>query len=628
MGVYTTDVNRVTGLSGIDTDSMIEKLMTAESAKYDSLQQKQTWVGWQQDAYREVITSLQNFQNKWFGTNLNNNFKYSSTFKSFNTQIKDSNGNISSAIKINSVNTNLNSKIEVKQLANKNSITSETFKKGLTTTKTENEITDTIKNKGNISLKFELDGNLKTINIEKSELEKTDLTTVLNDKLKKVFGSEANGDAKVSITKNKDEKLNIKTTTGHTLKFFAGSEDSSEVFGLTPGSSTSILETTPISEVFGEDFNTYFEANKNKDDVLELNFGSSKIILEKNETLSSFMNKVNNSDANFNLSFNTLSQSFKVESKESGASNSIDINDTKSKEFFKNFLKIDVDNTSSPNYVKGQDAIVVVDGVETSRTSNNIKLDNINFTINNITNGALDVTSDANIDDVYKKITGFVEDYNKLIEDLNAKISESRAKSGEYSYYEPLTESQRKAMSEDEIKKWEEKAKTGLLYKDAYIDNLLSNLRSTIYQSVETTSGKKISLYQMGITTSSDWKNNGKLIIDENKLKESIKNNSEDIQTLFTKTNHGIGDKIDAAINSAINSKNGTLRLKAGIKNTSSEKENLLSKELKDISARMTAEKERLYKKETQYYKMFTSMETIMNKQNSQLNMLYSLMGS
>ncbi len=120
--------------------------------------------------------------------------------------------------------------------------------------------------------------------------------------------------------------------------------------------------------------------------------------------------------------------------------------------------------------------------------------------------------------------------------------------------------------------------------------------------------------------------NSGKLEIDETKLKKAISERGDDIAEMFTQSKTGISDKIKSVIDGAIGSK-GTLRNKAGIKDTSSVSNNLLSKELQDIAKRLAAEKERLYNKEMQYFQMFAQMETAMNKQNSQMSMMMSLLG-
>ena len=47
MAIYTSNINRVTGLSGIDTESMIDQMMKAETTKYNRLEKQKTTVTWQ-----------------------------------------------------------------------------------------------------------------------------------------------------------------------------------------------------------------------------------------------------------------------------------------------------------------------------------------------------------------------------------------------------------------------------------------------------------------------------------------------------------------------------------------------------------------------------------------------------
>ena len=96
MAIYTSDVNRFTGLSGIDTESMVDQMMKAESAKYNRLEKEKTKVTWKQEAFRQLITSMQNFQNKWFSTtSLSSNIGYDAFWNNYKTSIIDKNtGNI------------------------------------------------------------------------------------------------------------------------------------------------------------------------------------------------------------------------------------------------------------------------------------------------------------------------------------------------------------------------------------------------------------------------------------------------------------------------------------------------------------------------------------------------------
>ena len=88
MAIYTGDMNRVTGLSGMDTESMIDKMMKAESAKYERMQKEEITLTWRQEAYRQMIKSMQAFQDKWFSTNPANNIGLTSSWNNFVTSLK------------------------------------------------------------------------------------------------------------------------------------------------------------------------------------------------------------------------------------------------------------------------------------------------------------------------------------------------------------------------------------------------------------------------------------------------------------------------------------------------------------------------------------------------------------
>jgi len=362
--------------------------------------------------------------------------------------------------------------------------------------------------------------------------------------------------------------------------------------------------------------------------ALTMEINGTKISIGTDKSLDVLMEKINTSDMGVKLSYNSIKQEFSLETSSTGAASKIQITDEKTKNILNDIFGIDVDNTAdSEHYQKGVDAIFTIDGVRTSRASNTVDVDGLSFTINSKTTETLTIKAEQDVDATYDKIQGFVDSYNDLITTLNGLTNEKRAKSDDYSYYEPLTSAEKDAMTDDEIEQWEEKAKTGLLYRDSTISSLLSKMRSALYGSVKLENGKSIGLYDIGITTSSDYSGNGKLEIDEDKLKKAISENGSSIVTLFTKSGTGIADQLDKILDSAIGTK-GTLRAKAGIKGTSSEDSNTLSKEIKDLNDRITQEKERLIKKENAYYLKFSQMESAISKQNSQMNYITSLLGS
>jgi len=118
-------------------------------------------------------------------------------------------------------------------------------------------------------------------------------------------------------------------------------------------------------------------------------------------------------------------------------------------------------------------------------------------------------------------------------------------------------------------------------------------------------------------------------IIDYNereKLKKAISENGSSIVELFTRSKEGLADQMNTIIESAIGTK-GSLRDRAGIEGTASVDQNILSKAIKELNEKITTEKEKLATKETNYYKMFSSMESAMTSMDSQLSALQSMLG-
>jgi len=757
-----TNSTRITGLSGsgIDTDSMIEKLMYAESSKLYRYQRSVTWKTWQQEAYRNVITKFQDFQNKWLSSvGTSTSLKYSTAFASFKNSVKSSKGGDSDAITVNKSTSSQKYEIQVKELAQSDTYVSSS-KAGK---KIESEVNidlgalaGKLKSDG-MSFSVALDGKAKTITLDSADFAGVDfdsmsnadkasaIETVMNNKLTKAFGTENGGKSKVSVSLDQNGKFSVNQNLGHEISIGgAGVSTESRVVAASNADSLKTCSGTFMVTIDGEnytvtvpkseasagstdedtpslatkinsalskavdsngkevDISGYLSAETDESNNLILSTGSSDvemsngtgtlsgvitnrtikssndlknyfniasattkvtntstlgeifdsgiwdgdgkasitvndktIELSKYDNLATFLQNINSSDAGVNVKYNSTSQSFTFESSESGAVNEINFGTDAKTNSVLTAMGFDVSTmkTDTKQHTQtARDAVLLIDGVETTRTSNDIDLEGMNITLNRVTEAGEKITvgNETDVDAIYETVSKFVEEYNTLIGDLNKQVKETRAKSDDYTYYEPLTDQEKKEMDEDEIKLWEEKAKTGLLYRDSTITGVLSKMRSAIYTPVTKVDGTKVALYDFGITTSSSYTDNGKLVIDEEKLKDAIKNNLEDIQAIFTgngtESGKGLAENLEDVINSAIGTK-GTLREKAGIAGTASVNENTLSKQIKELNEKVSKEKERLVEKEQRYYLMFSNMESSIMNSNSQLDALFSMLG-
>ena len=52
--------------SGIDTESLVKSMLSGIQSKIDKQNQQKQQLLWKQDMYRDVITKINNFKNKYF----------------------------------------------------------------------------------------------------------------------------------------------------------------------------------------------------------------------------------------------------------------------------------------------------------------------------------------------------------------------------------------------------------------------------------------------------------------------------------------------------------------------------------------------------------------------------------
>ncbi|MBD5147079.1 MAG: flagellar filament capping protein FliD [Ruminococcus sp.] len=223
----------------------------------------------------------------------------------------------------------------------------------------------------------------------------------------------------------------------------------------------------------------------------------------------------------------------------------------------------------------------------------------------------------SGIKDVLKS---FVEDYNKLLEDLYNEVNTSRPKDSG-SYFDPLTEEQKDEMDADEIEKWEEKAKTGLLYRDSTVTKFLSDIRNVMSRGIGG-----FTLKDMGIELTDNWRDNGKLEIDEAKMDSAIEAYGDKIADFFTGEN-GLAAKLESTIDRAISTKTksyGYLTALAGMENTKTDTDNQIYKQMQSIQDIIDKLNEKYEKEQERYWSKFTTLEKYMSQMQQQASYFMS----
>lgn len=171
----------------------------------------------------------------------------------------------------------------------------------------------------------------------------------------------------------------------------------------------------------------------------------------------------------------------------------------------------------------GQDAKVTIDGRDYSSDSSKITVANVTYSL--AAKGSTVVTVNQDTDKLVENVKKFVEDYNKMLDELNNKYYEER-----YSDYGVLTQTQEKGMTKEQIDKWNEKAKSGLLNHNSTIGKIISEMREAIYTPVQSVEGSYNTMMSIGITSSTD---RGHLTLDEEKLKKALAAEPDCVRQIF-----------------------------------------------------------------------------------------------
>ena len=259
----------------------------------------------------------------------------------------------------------------------------------------------------------------------------------------------------------------------------------------------------------------------------------------------------------------------------------------------------------------GTNAQVTLDGANLEFRQNTFTLNGVTYTLVG-TGGPATVTVSQNNDGVINAIKSFVDLYNTTIEYINGELREKR-----YLDYPPLTDAQKKEMSEDEIAKWEEKARSGLLRSDPLLTEALSDLRVALSTPVGGTGSKFSSLADIGITTG-EWGEYGKLYLDEDKLRRALGEDLDGVRALFQQkggsfNTRGVALRLDDALNEAMDK----LADRAGVTGLTADSSGI-GKQIKLLDERIEVMEDRLARKEEYYYRRFTLMESFISQMNNQ----------
>ncbi|MCY6959552.1 flagellar filament capping protein FliD [Clostridium brassicae] len=479
----------------------------------------------------------------------------------------------------------------------------------------------------------------KTVTLDPGTYDKSTLVTAINDKLG--VGSS------IKIEESVNGKILFKSTTSAQVTLTG---NAAGTLGVSSGFKIEQSINDQMANIINPEGKekVSFTINGKKynydfTSISDRTEGDVTYIGAKNKSISDILRDIEKG-SNVDISYSQLDKKFHMTSKDTGSSQNISITDDPTNKFMENLF-------GTTTAKAGEDVTLKITQPNGStntikQSSNNFSIDGINYNLNSKPTEPVTFEVKGNTDSTFDKIKSFIDSYNDLVGKIGSKVEEKK----QYKYL-PLTDEQKEAMKEDQIKKWEDKAKQGLLSGDSNLESMLSKMRIAFFDNVE---GSGTNLFGIGLNTSNDVSQRGKIIIDEEKLRQALKDEPDKVMDLFIQKseNHkyysrtmsssdrserykeeGILNRISDIIEDNVstfrdaNSKKGTLLEIAGIKGDFTEFKNTLTDQIKEKEDKASEMLKRIYEKEDRYYKQFARLETAMNKLNSQTNWLYSQLG-
>jgi len=284
-------------------------------------------------------------------------------------------------------------------------------------------------------------------------------------------------------------------------------------------------------------------------------------------------------------------------------------------------------NSSIPSgmaLIAASDSKIILNGAELTSTTATVSANGLSIDLTSTTDEgetvSFSVTND--IDSVYDSIKTFFTEYNSVIKEMYTDYNAESARD-----YNPLTKEEKEAMTDDDVKLWEDKIKNSLLRGDTTLNSIMNAMKSAMQTQVEY-DGKKYSLASFGIMTSTDYTDAGQYHIygdssdavyadKTDKLRAALEEDPEAVINVLTgvigKLNTVMSDKMkSSSVSSAMTFYN----------------DKKITSDLKNYKSEISDWEDKLASMEDAYYAKFTAMETAMAKLQAQQSSLGGLLGS
>ena len=349
----------------------------------------------------------------------------------------------------------------------------------------------------------------------------------------------------------------------------------------------------------------------------------SEVTINSTDTVSGILEKLRDADSDLNASFDTNYNRIFLSTKTAGDGKKVELlggdDSTTLDEDLLAALGFDGTTIAATD---GQNAEFTYNNVPLESTTNDVSVNGMSITIKSEGTTNIGVTQDS--DAIYEEVKNIILKYNELLMDINEKLDAESERD-----YGPLTDEEKDAMSEDDIKRWEEKAKSDLLRNDSILVSVRSSMRSILTGSVgvDTTGMDNYKyLSDLGIVTGT-YTEKGILhiqgdeddslyAIKDNKLKEAIEDDPEGVAEFL----NALGSELYSTF--ADKMKSSTLSSALTFYN-----DKQINDKINDYEDRIYELEDYLISVEDRYYRQFTAMEQAIQQSNSTGDWLMQQLG-
>lgn len=442
----------------------------------------------------------------------------------------------------------------------------------------------------------------------------------------------------------------------------------SGIFGIEAGAGNRVNTSKTLEDILGTDEAGSLKGMKavgkddKENDLYSFEINGVKIgEFTKDTKISTLMDAVNkNKDVGLRMSYSSTANQFVFAATHGGAGGKVEIQSQPETTGEENNLAaklfgatVDKDGnkltTTTGTYTEGKDAKmkVSINGAITDLTSDNNTFDIDGFKVTAsgtfptgedgkvITEQAqltkpVSFSSSVDADKIVDAVKSFVKDYNEMIDALHTQLDTKHDRK-----YTALTDDEKADLSDKQIETLEAKAKEGLLFNDVDLRSLSDSLRFVFSNSA---------MSNIGITTSTSYKDNGKIELDESKLRAALSSDPDSVKNAFVSANDtdtkyestsitsgGVMNRLKTVLDKyaqTTGANKGILINKAGSQYSPlSLLNNNIQKQLESIDDTLDTLYDKLDDQIDRYTQKWSKFEVLINQMNSQSSYLAGMMG-